>query len=101
MAKRAMTPPINDEAYEKKLTSLALAQVQSQLEDKTASSQVLTHFLKLASQRSSIELKKLELESQLIEAKINSEQSGEQLKEMITEVLAALTTYSYKPPEEL
>lgn len=95
---RQMTPPLSDEAMEKKLVSLAMLQAQIQLEEGRASSQVITHFLRLGTTRSEIELEKLKLENQLLEEKILAEQSGQQLKEMFQSVLDALRSYSYIPP---
>lgn len=98
MTKREITPPINDEALENKLIELAFRQAQGQLEDGSASSQIVTHFLRLGSIRAKIELEKLELENRLLEEKIQAEQSGQRLNEMFGEVLAALKSYSYAPP---
>lgn len=92
------TPPINDEATETKLISLALRQVEEQLQSGTASAQVLTHLLRLASQRSTIELEQLKLQNRLLEEKIEAEKSGQRLNEMFQEVLAALKSYTYVPP---
>ena len=98
MAKQNMTPPLNDEAQETKLVALALKQAQSHLEEGTASSQIVTHFLRLGSIRAQVELEKLELENRLLEEKILAERSGQQLNEMFGEVLAALKSYSYAAP---
>jgi len=98
MDKLTMTPPLNDESMENKLVALALRQAQGQLEEGTASSQILTHFLKIASNKSKIELEKIRLENQLLQEKILAEQSGQQINEMFQEVLAALKSYSYVPP---
>ncbi len=100
MTKQNMTPPINDESQEKKMVSLALKQAKNQLEDGTASSQIVTHFLRLGSIKAKIELEKLELENRLLEEKIQAERSGQQLNEMFTQVLEALKSYSYRPPGE-
>jgi preprotein translocase subunit SecA len=93
-----MTPPITDEAMESKMVALALQQAQKQLENGTASSQIVTHFLRLGSTRAQIELEELQLKNRLLEEKIASEQSGQRLSEMFQEVLAALKSYSYTPP---
>jgi hypothetical protein len=100
MEEPTMTPPLNDESQESKLIALAFQQAKGQLEDQTASSQVVTHFLRLGSQRAKVELKKLELENKLLEEKIVSERSGQELTNMLGEVLAALKSYSYRPPGE-
>ena len=98
MDKLSMTPPLTDEAGEKKLIALALRQAQKQLEDGTATSQVITHFLKISSVRSQIEVQRLKLENQLLEEKILAEKAGQQVKEAVAEVLEALKSYSYTPP---
>jgi len=98
MEEHTMTPAPNDESQENKLIALAFSQAQMELEEQTASSQVVTHFLRLGSQRAKIELQKLTLENQLLEEKILSERSGQDLKESVAEVLAALKSYTYKPP---
>lgn len=98
MPKQTITPPINDEALENKLVSLAFAQAKAQMEEGEASSQIVTHFLRLGSVKAHIELEKLELENRLLEEKIQAEQAGQKLNEMFGEVLAALKSYSYAPP---
>lgn len=98
MAKQNMTPPLNDEAQESKLVALALRQAQTQLEDGSASSQIITHFLRLGSLKAQVELEKLELENRLLEEKIQAERSGQELNEMFAEVLVALKSYSYAAP---
>lgn len=98
MAKQPMTPPVNDEAMEAKMIALAIQQAQKQLEKQTASSQIVTHFLRLGSQRAQIELEELQLKNRLLEEKIAAEQSGQKVNEMFQEVLAALKSYTYVPP---
>lgn len=98
MEKRTTTPPINDAEQESKMIDLAISQARNQLERETASSQIVTHFLRLGSLRAQVELEKLKLENNLLEEKITSEQQGQQLNEMVQEVLKALNDYSYVPP---
>lgn len=100
MEQPVMTPPLNDESQENKLVALAFMQAQSQLEVQTASSQVVTHFLKLGSRKAKIELENLKLQNKLLEEKILAERSGQELNSMLGEVLAALKSYSYRPPGE-
>lgn len=100
MSQLVMTSPINDESIEKKMISLALKQAEEQLQQGTASSQVVTHFLRLASSRHKEEMEELKLKNQLLQEKIAAEQSGAQMAEMVQEVLSALKSYSYTPPGE-
>lgn len=100
MEEPIMTPALNDESQENKLVALAFIQAQSQLETKTASSQVVTHFLKLGSRKAKIELENLTLQNKLLEEKILAERSGQELNKMLNKVLEALASYSYRPPGE-
>lgn len=99
MTKRKTTPPIDEEAQERKLIQLAMEQARRQLEEGTASSQIVTHFLRLGSQRAEVELAELELKNQLLVEKIKNEQIGQQMSEMVQDVLNALRSYSYNPEE--
>lgn len=99
MSRQPMTPPLTDSAMEAKMIALALQQAQTQLEKGTASSQIVTHFLRLGSVRAQVELEKLQLENNLIEEKILAAQAGQQMNEMFSEVMAALKSYSYAPPD--
>lgn len=92
-------PPINDEELEQHLISLALLQVETELKEKKASAQTLNHFLRLASKKYEIELEKLKLESQLIEAKISSENRGEHLEDLAERAFNALRGYQMPPIE--
>lgn len=98
MTQSRMTPPLDDQGMEDKLISLAMQEAQRQMESGTASAQVITHFLKLGSKRAEVELEKIRRESDLIKEKIESEQSGQKMAEMIEDVLDALRSYSYRPP---
>jgi hypothetical protein len=100
MSETIITPAINDEDQESKLISLAFSQAQKELEEQSASSQVITHFLRLGSQRAKIELQKLILENQLLEEKIVSERRNQDLSDSVQQVLAALKSYTYTPPGE-
>lgn len=95
-----MTPALSDESMENKLVALAMEQAQKQLEAGTASSQIITHFLRLGSMRAQVELKELELKTQLAEAKIDSERAGQEVAKAVQDVLTALRSYTYIPGAE-
>ena len=101
MGDNKMTPAVSDEEMEAKMIALAIKQAQKQLERGTASSQIVTHYLKLGSKRADIELEHLQLQNRLLEEKILSEQQGLKTQEMIQDVLEALKSYSYAPPGDL
>lgn len=100
MAKQQLTPPLNDEAIENKMIDLALRQAESQLKNGTASSQIVTHFLRLATTRAKIELEQLELQNKLLEEKIASERAGQELQEQIGQVIDVLKQYSPPPVQD-
>ena len=64
-----LRPPVSLEAQENLMISLAVQCAEKQLRDGTASSQVITHYLKLGSSKERIEKEILEKQKELIEAK--------------------------------
>lgn len=89
-----MRPAFTPESRENQLISLAVDCAEKQLRDGTASSQVITHFLKLATAKSQLELEKLRKESELLDAKAESVRSAQKSDEMYKEALDAFRTYS-------
>ena len=67
---RKMRPALSPEARENQLVSLAVDLAEKQLREGTASSQVITHYLKLGSTKEKIEKEILEKQKELIEALI-------------------------------
>ena len=68
-ATKKMRPALTPESRENQLISLAVDLVEQRLREGTASSQETTHFLKLGSTKSKLELEKLKGESELINRK--------------------------------
>lgn len=81
------------EARENQLISLAIDLAEKQLMEGTASAQVVTHFLKLASTREKLEQEKLARENLLLEAKRDSIDRSTHLDEMYAEAIAAMRRY--------
>lgn len=92
--KRQMRPALTPEARENQLISLAVDLAEQQLRDGTASSQVITHFLKLGTTRAELEKEKLRIENRKTEAQIKSIESGEEMKEVYEKALKAMRNYS-------
>lgn len=92
--KRRMRPALTPEARENQLISLAVDLAEQQLRDGTASSQVITHYLKLGSTKERIEKEILEKQKMLIEAKTQSLQSAQRIEELYTKALSAMRNYS-------
>ena len=84
----AMRPALTPEARENQMISLAVDLAEQQLRDGTASSQVITHFLKLGSTREKLEheLKMKELE--LMQAKTEQIKSTERSEELMKQAEA-------------
>lgn len=82
------------------MISLAIDLAEQQLRDGTASSQVITHYLKLGSTKERIEKEILEKQKDLIVAKTKSYQSGEEIKELYKQALSAMRRYSGHDDDE-
>jgi hypothetical protein len=91
---RKMRPALSPEARENQLVSLAVDLAEKQLRDGTASSQVITHYLKLGSTKEKIEKEILEKQKELIEAKTQSLQSAKRIEELYAKALDAMRNYS-------
>lgn len=88
-----MRPALTPEARENQLTMLAMDLVEQRLRDGTASSQETTHFLKAASSKAKLELRKLELENELTTAKTESIRKEKEDKIAYDEIIRALRNY--------
>jgi hypothetical protein len=91
---RKTRPAIFPEARENQLVSLAVDLAEKQLSEGTASSQVITHYLKLGSTRERIEKEILEKQKELIEAKTQSLQSAQRIEELYLNALNAMRNYT-------
>ena len=91
---KKIRPALTPEARENQMISLAIDLAERQLMDGTASSQVITHFLKLGSTKERIEKEILEKQKGLIEAKTKSYQTSDEIKEMYANAIKAMQTYN-------
>lgn len=89
-----LRPAMSDEARENQMIALAVNLAEKQLLDGTASSQVICHYLKLATTREKIEKEILEKQKELIDAKTDSIKSAKKVEEMYAEALNAMKVYS-------
>lgn len=101
-AKTTSRPPATTpEARENQLIAKAVDLAQRQLEDGTASAQVISHFLKLGSSRERLEQERLEMEVGLLAAKSEAIASQKRVEELYKEALDAMRNYSgQSAPEE-
>lgn len=93
-AHKQIRPALTPEARENQLISLAIDLVEQRLIDGTASSQETTHFLKLASQKTKLELERQRLENELIQAKTQNLRDQADMKALYADAIAAMRRYS-------
>ena len=100
--KQQSRPAFTPEARENQLIALAVDRAEKQLRDGTASSQVITHYLKLGASK---EINKLALERerkemQLIDAKIEGLKSQKNTEKLFTDAITAMKKYSGNGSDE-
>lgn len=76
------------------MISLSMNLAEQQLRDGTASAQVITHYLKLATVREKLEQEKLRKEILALQAKADSLESMKQFEELTREAIAAIRSYN-------
>lgn len=91
---RRRAPAITPESRENQMIALAVNLAEKQLMEGTASSAVITHYLKLGSTRERLEKEKLQKENELLKAKTEALESSKQTEELYREALKAMRTYS-------
>lgn len=99
MSRKQRRPATTPEGRENQLISLAADLAEKQLREGTASSQVITHFLKLGSTREAVEQEKLQRENLLLAAKVDTIQSQQRIESMYEEALRAMRSYSGQEDE--
>lgn len=87
-------PALSPETRENQMIALAVDLAEQQLLDGTASSQVITHFLKLGTTRERLEKEKVENENKLLLAKVKALESQEHNGAMYEAALKAMRAYT-------
>ena len=87
-------PALTPEGRENQLISLAIDLVEKQLREGTASSQVITHYLKLGSTREALEQGRLQQENELLKAKVEQLASAKKVEELYAAALEAMRSYA-------
>lgn len=82
------------------MVALAVDLAEEQLRNGTASSQVITHFLKLGSTKERIEKEILEKQKALIEAKTANLQTAKRVEELYENALRAMRSYQGAPEDD-
>lgn len=91
---RPRRPAISPEANENQMISMAMDLARKQLQEGTASSQVITHFLKLGTAKAELEKEKLERENELLRAKTQAIDSSKDMLAMYEDAIKAMQRYS-------
>jgi hypothetical protein len=89
------------EAREDELASAAYDLAERQIQEGSASSQVITHFLKAGSRRERMEQLRMEHEIELMEVKKEQLQGQQRLEELFGEAISAMRSYQGQDPGEL
>ena len=92
--RRNSRPALTPEAREDQLIALATNLAEQQMRDGTASSQVITHYLKLGTTRERLEREILKEQKEMIKAKAEALKSEKRVEELYAEALSAMRKYS-------
>ncbi len=92
-------PATTPEGRENQLIVMAIDLAAEQLANGTASSQVITHFLKLGSTKEQMEKEMLQSQKELIQAKTENIKAAKKSDALFANALNAMRTYSGKDEE--
>jgi hypothetical protein len=90
---RPRSPARTPEAREMELASMAYDLAERQMRDSTASSQVITHFLKAGSMRERLEQERMRHEIELMEVKRENLEAQTRVEELYVNAIEAMRSY--------
>jgi hypothetical protein len=93
-------PATTVEGRENQLISKAINLAEKQIEEGTASAQVISHYLKLGSSRERLEQERLARENKLLEAKAEAIESAKDVMALYSEALSAMRAYQGQDVQE-
>lgn len=93
--KRRRSPARSPEAAERRCILSAYELAQQQLDDGSASPSVITHFLKMGTERARLEREKLAKETELLQTKTIAIQESKNMQEMFSNAINAMKRYHY------
>lgn len=94
-------PATTPQGRENQMVSLAVSLAEKQLRDGTASSQVISWYLKLGSSREMLEQERLVNENKLTQAKIEAMASVVRIEDLYKKAIVAMSSYAGREPMEL
>lgn len=99
--KRRRQPATSPEARELEIASAAYDLAEEQIEMGVASSQVITHFLKMGSSREQLERQRIAHENELMRVKVANIEAQTRIEELYVEAIGAMRSYRGTAEEEL
>lgn len=93
-------PATTPEGRENQMVALAVDLAEKQMREGTASSQVISWYLKLGSSREKLEQERLAQENQLTQVKIEALASQARVEELYKNALDAMRSYAGQEPIE-
>lgn len=97
---RRQPPATTPEGRERQIVAAAYDLAEQQIQNGEASSQVITHFLKLGSTREHLEQLRMEEEIKLMKAKAELLETQKNMESLIGDALEAFKSYSGTPPDK-
>ena len=91
---RRMRPALTPEARENQMISLAMDLAEQQLRDGTASSQLITEFVKRGSTKARLEKEILAEQKELMAAKTENLRSAQRIEELYADAIKAMRNYA-------
>lgn len=94
---RQRKPATTPAARENELVSAAHDLAEEQIRTGQASSQVITHFLKLGSSRERLEQQRIEYENELLQVKREALQRADRIESLMVDAVNAMRSYQGDP----
>lgn len=91
--KHIRPPAMSPESRQNQMISLAVNLAEEQLMNGTASSQIITHYLKLATVKEQLEIEKTKAEVELMKAKAKAIEDGERREVLYEKAIEAMKRY--------
>lgn len=87
------SPALSREARESQLINLAVGLAEKKMRDGTASSEIIVHFLKLATSKNQLETEILKKQSEYLDAKTEGIKAASKMEATYDQVIEALRSY--------
>lgn len=94
------SPARDPETREIELVAAAMDLAEKQIHEGVASATVITHYLKIGSQRDRLERERLRTENELLQRKIEQMESAKRVENLYEEAIKAFRMYSGQEDEE-